>query len=133
MSIHAVPTVIKFIFRQFEIEEQSNSVGDKAMQYEWSSWSGNIRFTPARIEEPENEEQVIALVQQAIAENRHIRTVGSSHSCSSIFKTDDILVSTEKLQGVDATRRLKPQPSKQERKFIDQQEPNYSKSSRVGD
>lgn len=103
------------------------------MQYEWLSWSGNIRFTPARIEEPENEEQVIALVQQAIAENRHIRTVGSSHSCSSIFKTDDILVSTEKLQGVDATRRLKPQPSKQERKFIAQQEPNYSKSSRVGD
>jgi hypothetical protein len=29
------------------------------MSYEWSSWSGNIRFTPARIEEPENEEQVI--------------------------------------------------------------------------
>lgn len=77
------------------------------MQYEWSSWSGNIRFTPARIEEPENEEQVIALVQQAIAENRHIRTVGSSHSCSSIFKTDDILVSTEKLQGVDCDTTAK--------------------------
>ncbi|WP_026731107.1 D-arabinono-1,4-lactone oxidase [Fischerella sp. PCC 9605] len=72
------------------------------MQQEWINWSGSIRFTPKSIETPENEEMLVDLVRQAVAFKRNLRVVGSSHSCSQVFKTDDILVSLEKFADIES-------------------------------
>lgn len=42
------------------------------MQREWSNWSGSLRFTPRKIETPENEELLVDLVRQAAVENRSL-------------------------------------------------------------
>jgi FAD/FMN-containing dehydrogenase len=72
------------------------------MQQEWINWSGSIRFIPKSIETPENEEILADLVRQAAASKRNVRVVGSSHSCSKVFETDDILVSMEKFSGIES-------------------------------
>lgn len=79
------------------------------MQQEWINWSGSIRFTPKTIETPENEEMLAELVHQAATSKRNVRVVGSSHSCSKVFETDDILVSMEKFSNIesyDTTARI---------------------------
>jgi hypothetical protein len=55
------------------------------MKKEWSNWSGNLRFTPDRIETPENEEDLVKLVQRTAAENLAIRTVGSEKATCSVL------------------------------------------------
>src|SRR5687767_7580883 len=65
-----------------------------------SNWSGDIRFSPSRIVVPENEEQLKQFVEEAIADKLTIRTVGARHSCSSIFETDQILISMENFKGL---------------------------------
>ena len=69
-----------------------------AEQY-WSNWSGDIRFNPARIEVPKDEQEIVNIIDRAGAAGRNIRAVGASHSCSPIFVTDDILLSVENLKG----------------------------------
>ncbi|WP_207514377.1 D-arabinono-1,4-lactone oxidase [Longitalea luteola] len=73
-----------------------------------TNWSGDIRFSPAKIVVPENEEQLRQVVQEAIANKLTIRTIGARHSCSPIFETDQILVSMENFKGLyeyDAEQR----------------------------
>jgi FAD/FMN-containing dehydrogenase len=65
-----------------------------------SNWSGDIRFSPAEIVIPENEEQLVQVVEKAIAHRSTIRTVGAKHSCSRIFETDQLLVSMENFKGL---------------------------------
>src|SRR5687767_12792344 len=65
-----------------------------------SNWSGDIRFSPSMISVPNNEEQLIQVIKEAIAKRSTIRTVGSRHSCSPIFETDQILVSMENFKGL---------------------------------
>ncbi|PLZ95201.1 hypothetical protein CEN50_23135 [Fischerella thermalis CCMEE 5268] len=72
------------------------------MQQEWINWSGSIRFTPKSIATPENEEMLVDLVHQAIASKRNVRVIGSSQSCSQVFKSDDILVSLEKFADIES-------------------------------
>jgi len=76
---------------------QSNGI-----QNEWINWSGSIRFNPKTIEMPHDENDLKQLVSKAIAENINIRTVGSSHSCSRIFETKDILISMERFKSIVA-------------------------------
>nr|WP_258001428.1 FAD-binding protein [Fischerella thermalis] len=51
---------------------------------------------------PENEEMLVDLVHQAIASKRNVRVIGSSHSCSHIFKTNNILVSLKKFVDIES-------------------------------
>lgn len=67
-----------------------------------SNWSGDIRFSPSEIVVPNNEEQLVQVVKNAITSKLTIRTVGASHSCSPIFETDQILVSMENFKGMYA-------------------------------
>jgi len=72
------------------------------MQSEWSNWSGSLCFTPGRIERPESEEELIALVRQGGSEESTVRVVGSGHSSSPLVETEDILISLEKFQGIES-------------------------------
>ncbi len=69
----------------------------------WSNWSGSLRFQASQIARPESEEDLVALVRRARERGRRLRPVGSSHSSTPIFKTDDILVSMDKMSGVIQT------------------------------
>jgi len=69
---------------------------------EWVNWSGSLRFTPERIETPDSEQALVALVQRAAEQGRAVRVVGKGHSSSPLVQTDDILVSLEKLQGMES-------------------------------
>jgi FAD/FMN-containing dehydrogenase len=70
------------------------------MQEEWSNWSGSVKFTPAAIEKPKNEQEVQQLVEKATADRNTIRIVGAGHSSVPLVKTEQILVSQEKLKGL---------------------------------
>lgn len=69
---------------------------------EWSNWSGSLRFIPDVLEKPHSEIDVVKLVLDAAKAQRTIRVVGAGHSSSPLVKTDDVLLSLEHLQDVEA-------------------------------
>ncbi|THK37838.1 FAD-binding protein [Ensifer sp. MPMI2T] len=64
------------------------------------NWSGGVRFRPSRVAVPSSEEDVAALVRTAARQGRTIRPIGSAHTSSELFVTDDILVSQANLRGM---------------------------------
>jgi FAD/FMN-containing dehydrogenase len=72
------------------------------MAKEWSNWSGSLRFTPERIETPENEEALARLVRHAADKGRTVRVVGSGHSSTPLVETDDILISLTHFKGLQS-------------------------------
>ena len=64
----------------------------------WSNWSGNQSCQPASRLVPKNEEQIIDIVKQT---QQRIRCVGSGHSFSALVPTDETLMSTARLRGVN--------------------------------
>jgi FAD/FMN-containing dehydrogenase len=72
------------------------------------NWSGSVRFRPARFELPASPEEVASLVRHARKHGHTVRPVGSRHSSSPIFRTDDTLISLDRLTGlrdVDSSKR----------------------------
>ncbi|NLG48497.1 MAG: FAD-binding protein [Chloroflexi bacterium] len=72
------------------------------MAREWVNWSGSLRFTPERIETPDSEQAVAAIVQRAAEQGRTVRVAGRGHSSSPLVQTDDTLASLERLQGIES-------------------------------
>ncbi|MEV5208663.1 D-arabinono-1,4-lactone oxidase [Micromonospora sp. NPDC053740] len=64
------------------------------------NWSGSLSFTPGEFAEPADEDAVRELVVRARQDGRTIRPVGSGHSSSPLVRTDDILLSADRLAGV---------------------------------
>ena len=70
----------------------------------WRNWAGNQTTHPVRIERPQNEDQVVALVNAAVLDGLRIRAVGSGHSFTGIAATNEVLVTLEEIadvRGVD--------------------------------
>ena len=51
------------------------------MYFQTTEWDG-------KIEKPETKEEIIDIIQDAIANNRQVRAVGSGHSASPLFSND---------------------------------------------
>ncbi|TNH30967.1 FAD-binding protein [Micromonospora orduensis] len=66
------------------------------------NWSGSLSFTPREHAEPTDEDAVRDLVVRARQAGRTVRPVGSGHSSSPLVRTDDILLSVDRLTGVVA-------------------------------
>ncbi|PWU56821.1 hypothetical protein DLJ47_04980 [Micromonospora sp. S4605] len=66
------------------------------------NWSGSLRFTPAELAEPVDEDEIRAVVLRARDGGTPIRPVGSGHSSSALVRTDGILLSLDRLAGVIA-------------------------------
>jgi sugar-1,4-lactone oxidase-like protein len=64
------------------------------------NWSRHHSCDPVRVERPEDEAGVVALVKEARAKGLGIKVVGARHSWSDIAMGDGILVSLERLQDV---------------------------------
>jgi FAD/FMN-containing dehydrogenase len=66
----------------------------------WTNWSGDIRFEPSLAAAPTHEEELQQIVHQVLGQGQTIRAVGARHSCSPVFKTNQVLVSLEYLKGL---------------------------------
>ena len=64
------------------------------------NWSGYINWTPSNIFYPETEEEIQTIVQKAIRESKKVRIIGTGHSFTPLFKTDNYLINLDKYQGL---------------------------------
>ena len=66
----------------------------------WRNWAGNQFSHPVRIERPQSEDEVVAVVRAAASEGLRIRVVGAGHSFTGIAATDEVLVTLDGLADV---------------------------------
>ncbi|GAB3844565.1 D-arabinono-1,4-lactone oxidase [Nesterenkonia populi] len=66
----------------------------------FTNWSGSIEFTPAKRSAPKDARHVAEMVKKARRRGGTVRPVGSGHSSTPIFNTEDTLLSLENLSGV---------------------------------
>ena len=66
----------------------------------WRNWAGNQVSHPVRIERPQCEDEVVAVVRAAASEGLRIRVVGAGHSFTGIAATDEVLVTLDGLANV---------------------------------
>lgn len=75
----------------------------------WVSWSGTVSAHPSARFAPATEDELATVLHAAHRERRHLKVVGSGHSCSAIAASDGAdLVSLhrfDRLLGVDRARR----------------------------
>jgi FAD/FMN-containing dehydrogenase len=64
------------------------------------NWAGTIQCTPTRFCQPETEDQVVAIVKDALDSGKRVRTVGGGHSWSPLVLTRDVLVNLDRMQAV---------------------------------
>lgn len=64
------------------------------------NWSQNVCFQPREVHSVENETQIVSLIEKARKSKSHLRVLGSGHSFTPLISTQDILLTTEKLQGI---------------------------------
>src|SRR5687768_43949 len=65
-----------------------------------SNWSGDIQFTPGKVEIPSNEQDLQHLIRQARAEGLTIRALGAGHSCAPIVETNQVIVQSDHFKGL---------------------------------
>ncbi|MEM7334013.1 MAG: D-arabinono-1,4-lactone oxidase [Chloroflexota bacterium] len=68
----------------------------------FSNWAGNLQFAPKQVQQPTSLDEIIALVNETRRQNGRIRLVGSGHSWMPLISTDDVLVSLDGWQGLEA-------------------------------
>jgi len=58
----------------------------------WTNWAGNQSCSPASIERPTTEDELVAIVRRAAEAGARVKVVGAGHSFTSIACTDGALV-----------------------------------------
>ncbi|WP_150462479.1 D-arabinono-1,4-lactone oxidase [Nesterenkonia ebinurensis] len=79
------------------------------MTQTFTNWSGSVSFTPAERAAPASSKQLTKLVKEAGNLGHTIRPVGSGHSSTPLFTTEQTLLSLERLSGMthaDPDQRL---------------------------
>lgn len=66
----------------------------------FSNWSGSISFTPAKQTSPRSAKEVATAVKNAHSSGSTVRPVGSGHSSTPIFTTENTLLSLDRMTGV---------------------------------
>jgi FAD-linked oxidoreductase len=70
------------------------------------NWGGTLNFKPAYLEYPQNEWQIADIVNKARGEGKRVRVVGAGHSWTPLIRTDDYLLSLDKMQGLISVGNL---------------------------
>lgn len=73
---------------------------DEEANATWTNWSGSVSFEPDRILEPENEDELRAIVHHCMEEGRTVRVAGEGHSWTPVVETDDVVVSLRNMTGL---------------------------------
>ena len=72
------------------------------MREEWSNWSGSVRCQPRQLLAPASEQEVAAIVRRACADGHVVRVAGTGHSFTALNATDEILLSLDRLRGIES-------------------------------
>jgi FAD/FMN-containing dehydrogenase len=70
------------------------------MPKEWSNWSGSMRFTPAEVATPADEEELQQIIREAREAGHTVRAAGAGHSSTPLMETPHILICMEHFSGV---------------------------------
>lgn len=68
----------------------------------WHNWSSSVKSAPKAVVKPASLEELARLVGTYAREERHVRVVGAGHSFTPLVHTDDILMSLDRMQGIEA-------------------------------
>jgi FAD/FMN-containing dehydrogenase len=68
---------------------------------QWSNWSGLVKCSPREMLAPATEDDVVAIVRRAAVEGQAVRVAGSGHSFTSLCASDDVLISLDRLAGIE--------------------------------
>ncbi|MFL5625172.1 MAG: D-arabinono-1,4-lactone oxidase, partial [Ktedonobacteraceae bacterium] len=74
----------------------------KLRQGRWRNWSGSVQGAPRQVVKPRTSEELAQLVGAYGCDGRHVRVVGAGHSFTPLVQTDDVLMSLDNLQGIEA-------------------------------
>jgi FAD/FMN-containing dehydrogenase len=74
-------------------------------QIEWTNWSGSVRCAPRQLATPASQEELCELVRRAAEDGLTIRTAGSGHSFTPLCASDGLMVSLDRMQGIESVDR----------------------------
>jgi FAD-linked oxidoreductase len=69
----------------------------------WTNWAANQTCSPARIDAPSSEEELVQIVREAAAHDQRVKVVGSGHSFTAIALTDGRLITLDNYQQIVKT------------------------------
>ncbi len=75
----------------------------------WHNWSSSVKCTPREVARPANIDELAQLLASSSHAARQVRVVGAGHSFTPLVRTDDLLISLDRMQGIvasDSTRGL---------------------------
>jgi FAD/FMN-containing dehydrogenase len=72
------------------------------MAHEWSNWSGSVTCQPRHVIAPQSEEEIVTIVRRAATDNQTVRVTGTGHSFTPLCSSDDVLLSLDRLAGIEA-------------------------------
>lgn len=68
----------------------------------WKNWSESVHCQPENYYEPASLRELIAIVEKSYEQGKTIRVVGAGHSFTPLVATSELLVSINKLSGIDS-------------------------------
>jgi len=68
----------------------------------WRNWSDSVRGAPRTIFTPRSLDELAQMMGRYHREGRHVRVVGDGHSFTPLAQSDDVLLSLDNMQGVEA-------------------------------
>ena len=68
----------------------------------WQNWSGSVKAQPRQIVKPGSINELKHHIADYARDGRHVRVVGSGHSFTQLAQSDDVLMSLDNLQGIEA-------------------------------
>lgn len=68
----------------------------------WSNWSGSVKSEPRQVVRPQNLDELARLVRDYGRDGRHVRVAGAGHSFVPLVETEDVLMSLDEMQGIEA-------------------------------
>lgn len=66
----------------------------------WTNWSGGVTAEVQRLETPNSEDELRAVVRRAANEGLSVRVAGTGHSFTRVVATDGVIVSLDNIQGL---------------------------------
>ncbi len=68
----------------------------------WSNWSGSVQGAPQLAARPRSVDELAQMIGAYGRDGRRVRVVGAGHSFTPLVQTDDVLMSLEEMQGIEA-------------------------------
>ncbi len=68
----------------------------------WHNWSGSVQGNPRQVVTPGNVNELAQRIATYARDGRHVRVVGTGHSFVPLVQTDDVLISLDNIQGIEA-------------------------------